>query len=241
MKVYILSPHIDDAAFGLTLTIGKLISKKIPVTIINCFTITKWTGVFVSKDIKVVTQLRKQEDAVFNQLFNSSLNIIHLDLLDAPLRNGYIIQNKPFEQNEWQLVENLKSYLETNFDGLLFCPLGIGNHIDHAIAREAVLQLYKRIPVLFYEDLPYAFRITYEQIQRHVKDLEARLNVKLCNDINVFNNNLQEKEKAIRTYKSQVNEEIVSEITSHLKNLGGERLWGEAANLNLLRTLFSKL
>lgn len=237
MKVYILSPHIDDAAFGLTLTIDKLISKNISVTIINCFTISSWTCVFVSKDVEVVTQLRKQEDAAFNQLFDSALKIIHLDMLDAPLRNGYIIQNKPFEQNEWELVEHLKNYLQANVDGLLFCPLGIGNHIDHAIAKEAVSQLYKNMPVLFYEDLPYAFRISNEQTERHTKDFGEKLNVKLQSHIDLLNNNLPLKEKAVGLYKSQVNEEICSEIKTYTENLGGERIWGEVADIDLLKSI----
>lgn len=238
MKVYILSPHIDDAAFGLTLTISKLINELVPVTIINCFTITKWTGVFVSGETEVVTKLRKQEDAEFNQLFNSSINIINLNLLDAPLRNGYIIQNKPFEPNEWELVETIKNYLAQNCDGLLFCPLAIGNHIDHAICREAVLQLYNTVPVLFYEDLPYTFRISASQISAHIAELEKRLNVRLVANTNDLSPDLVNKEKAVRTYKSQINEDIISEILSHMNNLSGERTWAEAANTDLFRSLF---
>src|SRR3954453_11777895 len=125
-KVYILSPHIDDAAFGLTLTIEKLLNRNVTVTIINCFTVTRWTGVFVSRDIEVVSQLRKAEDAEYNRLFNSGINIINLDLLDAPLRNGYIFQNQPFQQNELELIERLQKILEENVaGGLLLCPLAI--------------------------------------------------------------------------------------------------------------------
>lgn len=238
MKVCILSPHIDDAAFGLTLTISKLISKKIPVTIINCFTHTKWTSVFVSREIEVVTRLRKHEDAEFNKLFNSALNVSYLDLLDAPLRNGYIIQNKPFEPNEWDLVEYLKNYLEVNADGILLCPLAIGNHIDHAISREAVLKLYKKKQVLFYEDLPYVFRITPAQADMHIKDLEQQLNVKLESLVNTSENVVVNKEQAIRVYSSQVNDEICTEIISHMNALGGERIWGEEQQTDLFTSIF---
>lgn len=238
MKICILSPHIDDAAFGLTLTISKLVARKIPVTIINCFTITKWTGVFVSKEIEAVTQLRKQEDAAFNKLFNSQINIINLDLLDAPLRNGYIIQNKPFEPNEWDLVEYLKNYLEANADGILLCPLAIGSHIDHAISREAVLQVYKKMQVLFYEDLPYTYRITPAQADMHIRDLAKQLNVKLESSVNASENAVANKEQAIRLYGSQVNDEICTEIISYMKVLGGERIWGEAIETDLFASIF---
>jgi len=209
------------------------------VTIVNCFTITKWTGVFVSRDIEVVTQLRKQEDSNFNKLFDSSINITNLDLLDAPLRNGYIIQNKPFEQNEWELVESIKNYLQEKVDGILLCPLAIGNHIDHSICREAVLQLYKNLPVLFYEDLPYIFRITSAQINMHIKELEKRLNTEVSYYVTGLDNNVN-KEQAIHIYKSQINDEIVSEITSHMNNVGGERIWGEADKIDQLRTILEE-
>ena len=233
--IYILSPHIDDAAFGLTLTIAKLINIKMPVTIINCFTVTKWTGIFVSRDIEVVSKLRKEEDCSYNKLFNSQINIINLDLLDAPLRNGYIFQNQPFQQNELQLIEELKLLLQQHVDGLLLCPLAIGNHIDHAICREAVTGMYKNFPVIFFEDLPYAHRIGEDQIHRHVHDLEDQLGLKLINYSVPENEATIDKEQAIRVYESQLNEEIISEIIGHKNALRGERLWGEEKMIEQIR------
>lgn len=240
LKVFILSPHIDDAAFSLALTISKLAGNDVPITIINCFTITKWTAIHVeNKEIETVSRLRKNEDVQFYENISENIHIINLDLLDAPLRNGYIFQNQPFLQNEWELIETLQKLLEQHVDGLLFCPLAIGNHIDHAIAKEAVLKLYRNIKVLFYEDLPYTFRINYEQTERHVKDVSERLHAKMISDINVLSNHLINKEKAIKTYKSQINDEICLEITSYLNNLGGERIWGEAENINLLKSILT--
>jgi len=235
LKVYILSPHIDDAAFGLTLTIEKLINNKVPVTIINCFTVTRWTGVFVSKDIEVVSRLRKEEDAEYNKLFNSQINIINLDLLDAPLRNGYIFQNQPFEQNELELIENLQKLLEEHVTGgILLCPLAIGNHIDHAICYEAVIGIYKKHHVIFFEDLPYAQRIGEDQIRRHIAAPEDQLGVQLGNYTIDLENTEIDKDKAIRVYKSQLNEEICSEIIGHMNAMGGERLWGEEKEIREL-------
>ena len=237
-KIFILSPHIDDAAFGLALTISKCAGNNIPVTIINCFTVTKWTAIAVeNKEINAVSLLRKNEDAAFYQSFNGAINIINLDLLDAPLRNGYIFQNQPFQQNELELIEDLKKLLQQHVDGILLCPLAIGNHIDHAICREAVLQLYRNLNVIFFEDLPYAQRIGEDQIRRHIKDLEEKSGIKLeINTVGLPDCTIN-KDQAIRVYKSQLNEEICSEITRHLLALQGERLWGEAADIALLRSM----
>jgi LmbE family N-acetylglucosaminyl deacetylase len=228
-KIYILSPHIDDAAFGLALTISKCANNNIPVTIINCFTVTKWTAIAVeNKEINAVSLLRKTEDAEFYKTIGN-ITIINLDLIDAPLRNGYIFQQQPFQQNEIELIDELEKLIEKYVDGLLFCPLGIGNHIDHAICRAAVLKLYKKIKVLFYEDLPYARRISAEQIDNHINQLERELDVELTHHTDGYLNCKIDKKQAIRLYKSQMNDEIASEIVAHLDELKGERIWGEDA------------
>lgn len=241
LKIYILSPHIDDAAFGLALTISKCAGNNISVTIINCFTVTKWTAISVeNKETNAVSLLRKNEDAEFYKAINSNINIINLDLLDAPLRNGYIFQEQPFQQNELELIDDLKQLLEQYADGLLFCPLAIGNHIDHAICRAAVLKLYGKLKVLFYEDLPYARRISQDIIEKHIKQLEEELDVHLANHTDGLLNCTVDKEQVIRLYKSQMNDTIASEIIGHLHALKGERIWGEANLIDELRSALSR-
>jgi len=235
LKVCVLSPHIDDAAFGLALTISKLANNKIPVTIINCFTVTKWTAISVqTKEVNAVSRLRKEEDATFYKTIGGNINIVNLDLLDAPLRNGYIFQEQPFQPNELELIDELVELLKAKVNGLLLCPLAIGNHIDHAICRAAVAKLYKEKQVLFYEDLPYAQRITQHQINLHIKQLEEELKISLSSHTNGLINDTINKEEAIQLYKSQMNDEILSEIIAHFNALAGERVWGEENALTLL-------
>ncbi len=236
LKISVLSPHIDDAAFGLALTISKCANNNIQITIINCFTVTKWTAIAVeNKEIGAVSRLRKDEDAAFYRQINPNIKIVNLDLLDAPLRNGYIFQNQPFQQNELELIEDLKKLLQQHVDELLFCPLAIGNHIDHAICREAVVELYKKGSVIFFEDLPYAQRIGEDQLRRHIKYLEDLLDIEFENYTIEVEKSAFDKEQSIRVYNSQLNEEIISEITSHRDALGGERLWGQSQAISLLK------
>jgi LmbE family N-acetylglucosaminyl deacetylase len=236
MKISILSPHIDDAAYCLALTISQLIQKRMEVTIINCFTITKWAIRYVSKDINEISLLRKKEDQEFYKCYNAPINIVNLDMHDAPLRNDYIFQFKPLEPDEWQQVEKIKNYLLEETDAILFCPLAIGNHVDHVICREAVIQLYPKIPVIFFEDLPYASRITEEQIFSEIKSIEEILGVPFVSRIEGFENCLINKEQNIRLYDTQINNQICSEIISHMNYLSGERLWGEAKFIEALKS-----
>lgn len=239
-SVFILSPHIDDAAFGLALTIAKCVSCQVPVTIINCFTVTKWTAVPVpNKSIEVVSQLRKDEDAVFYKSIGN-IKIVNLDLLDAPLRNRYIFQHQPFVGNELFLIEQLTKLLRLHVDGTMLCPLAIGDHIDHAICRATVLNIYKETDVLFYEDLPYARRITFENIQNHIHELELQAGLGLNKYIVSTRNLPIDKGEVIRLYQSQMNEDIASEIIAQCHDVNGERLWGEEEKLSSFRSLISE-
>ncbi|WP_198170166.1 PIG-L deacetylase family protein [Mucilaginibacter arboris] len=236
MKIYILSPHIDDAAFCLSLNISRFVASNVPVTLINCFTVSAFTTINCGvKGKDAVSILRKDEDVSFNQIFNSAINIINLDLLDAPLRNKYIHQFHQFNSTELDIIEEIRSFLAANAGGLIFCPLALGNHIDHTICIEAVAKIYPNKQVIFYEDLPYTSRVTQDEVDDHIKNLEGKLNVKLESFIGGLANSKIDKEQAIRVYKSQVNDEICSEIITYMNHLGGERLWGEAEIIKQLK------
>jgi LmbE family N-acetylglucosaminyl deacetylase len=239
MKINILSPHIDDAAYCLALTISKCVKCKMEITIINCFTVSKWAIRFVSKDVNEISLLRKEEDEKFYRSYGFPISILNLDLLDAPLRDGFIFQQDPFAEKEWSVVQELKTHLENHLDGILFCPLGIGDHIDHAICREAVMQLYEKIKVIFFEDLPYAFRINEEEIFAHVKKLQESLKIKLVHQVNFLKDLSINKEQLIRIYDTQINEEICGEIIAHMNAISGERLWGEEKVLQELNSSFT--
>jgi LmbE family N-acetylglucosaminyl deacetylase len=239
MKITILSPHIDDAAFCLALTISKCVECKMEITIINCFTVTDWAIRFVAKNKNEISLMRKKEDELFYKSYQFPIKIVNLDLLDAPLRNGFIFQERAFAEKEWQVVKELKKHLNDYEDGILFCPLAIGDHIDHAICRQAVIQLYRKIKVIFFEDLPYAFRITEAEIFAHVHNLQKHLKVKLNHYINSSEQVNCDKEQLVKIYDTQINEEICAEIIAHMKAVCGERFWGEAKVLHELNSYSS--
>lgn len=235
LKIFILSPHFDDAAYALTLHISGIIKSGIPLTVINCFTITSWTAFPVeAKGTEDISLMRQDEDIAYYRQFNADVCFINLNLLDAPLRNNYIFKHKALEPEEWRVVTELKTRLEEHVDGILLCPLGIGDHIDHVICKEAIIQLYGSMRTVFYEDLPYAARITFPEIESYVTDLEQRLNVKLKSQTYDQRKCDISKELAIGVYKSQLKDEFCGEIIAHMHRLSGERLWGEIDLLDIL-------
>ena len=234
MKVTVLSPHIDDAAYGVALSIGDFVRNKLDVTILNCFTYTNWAIRFVSRDLNEIRSLRKNEDVSFYKLYNAPINIVNLEMIDAPLRKGYIFKSEALEKEEIEVVDQLEKHLE-RIDGLLLCPLAIGDHIDHVICLEAVIRLYSKKDILFFEDMPYAHRICTEEINNHLKKLEKRLNVSLISHIQSMQNCCISKAGAIRLYETQINDQIHDEIITHMNGLGGERVWGEGRLIAILK------
>ncbi|MGN6532173.1 MAG: hypothetical protein ACTHK0_10510, partial [Ginsengibacter sp.] len=90
------------------------------------------------------------------------------------------------------------------------------------------------IKVLFFEELPYSFRISEQQLFSHVKKLQRKLKVKLVPYMNVPGNESINKEELIRIYDTQINDEICAEIIAHMNAISGERFWGEAKVLHEL-------
>jgi LmbE family N-acetylglucosaminyl deacetylase len=72
----------------------------------------------------------------------------------------------------------------------VFCPLGVGKHVDHCLVRRAV---EKFIQPLYWQDQPYAYR------QKHV-DYQGRLNMKF----NLIPVNFKQKANLINYYQTQI-------------------------------------
>jgi len=53
-----------------------------------------------------------------------------------------------------EIAQTLSKQLET--DDLIFCPLGIGDHVDHLVVRQACEQLQR--PLIYWADIPYKDR-----------------------------------------------------------------------------------
>lgn len=178
-----LSPHHDDICFSL----GALIHRLQTGILLNVFS---RSGHVARRDlapkelaapdmealgqsppseaggawVNWVTQWRKDEDQTFAQA--CGLRSVQLDLPEAPLRG-----QDPFKGHSTANdARNVEAALMAALNDLapkdksirpwLFCPAGIGGHIDHLLVRDAVLQkiedLRRLYRIAFYEDLHYA-------------------------------------------------------------------------------------
>lgn len=155
-----LSPHYDDIAFSL----GAQVAAKPGGRLVNLFTRSgyvagtptdHWPG---AATIERVMGLRREEDMVFSTRFQ-------LDRLDLGLEEPPVRRRSP-----WDLagladdIEQVRAPLTQLLGSLppatrIFCPAGIGGHVNHLAVRAVVVELLPELgehAVLFYEDLPYA-------------------------------------------------------------------------------------
>lgn len=159
-----LAPHSDDACFSL----GHLARKCAAGTLMTVFSVTGYRAGGKALDptlIRGVTQQRMAEDAAFASA--CGLSPQWLGLPDAFARG-----RPPFDAAlAGKLVENiadavLRAILAPTIGRRpqprpwLYCPAGIGGHVDHiALAMLVLSKLDALTPhyrIAFYEDLHYA-------------------------------------------------------------------------------------
>lgn len=155
-----LSPHHDDVAFSL----GALVAAAPGGTLVNLFTRSGYVaGTPTDRrpdaaTIERVTLLRRAEDEAFARRYR-------LERLDLGLDEPPLFGRSPWElgglaDDIAQLRAPLTALLQRATPGArIFCPAGIGGHVNHLAVRALVIELLLELAgceVLFYEDLPYA-------------------------------------------------------------------------------------
>ena len=246
----VLSPHADDAALsvGASLMLGVF---RPPVRMATLFGRSNYAlGAFHS-DWREVTRLRRSED----EAFSSTIGLVSrfLDLPEASLRpdlgHGGVWARDISESfpEPPELMQALRSLLSEFTPALLVAPLGLGHHKDHLLVQRAARRLANGGPrqIVFYEDLPYAERLTVREITRHAKAVDARLEPRSISITEV----LDRKIRALDCYSSQLEREHIDATRRHALGRSGwwsrllrrptsggacERLWTVGAGPGLL-------
>lgn len=173
-----LSPHYDDIAFSLGAWVGATPGG----LLFNLFTRSGYVAGTPTDHwpdtatIDRVMVLRRAEDTAFSERYRLKRHDVGLD--EPPVR----------QRTPWDLggladdIEQARAPLTTLLGSLppgarIFCPAGIGGHVNHLAVRALVVELLPelvgRFEVLFYEDLPYA--ASRRKRRRGVADLLAAL------------------------------------------------------------------
>lgn len=248
VRIVVLSPHRDDAAFSSGLAIEAWLARKHRVTVLNCFTESAYAPFSDAESLhpndrkSFVTAIRRKEDVAWNKLLRDRLDFHDLTLLDAPLRLAcsadevLTVEIRPGDR----AVARVRGAIEKLLKGAgagqvaLVAPLAVGGHIDHRVVRQATLEAVSGTgpPLAFYEDLPYAARPGASEQPASLAQ-EAQLDLHpvfgqtaAVDDVGA----IRRKHAFAECYDSQIDSDDVRLIAEFARPLGGrERLWANPA------------
>ena len=254
LKILILSPHRDDAAFSLSIAITNWLTARHTVTILNVFTRSRYApysdAAFVHEndELSYVSAMRLREDELFLRRITESLpkglknhlHMIDLNLKDAPIRLRIPLEElsdtsvNPTDPAIEKIRKALAKQSEAGAMEALVLPAALGNHVDHLTVRKAALPLAARIPSAFYEDLPYA--TTHPSAATDLESLRESAEQRsesLSPVLYQIESAIEFKRRLVLGYASQIDDEAGTLISNFATRYnGGERLWANQAWLS---------
>lgn len=209
MRTILVSPHSDDIALSLGGTLLQNFFHE-PILMVTIFT----------KSSEIISKVRHLEDVDFaNKL---QIKFQSFNFSEPPLR-GYshrdiFANNNPVSDPVYTEVYHALSKLIKSYGcELIVSPMGIGNHIDHIITCNVCYKIAMEndIRIVFYEDLPYASRLTFKQIKVRANSISPDLQQWKINITPKFNGKIDN----IKLYKTQTGRVMQIMIKSHALRL----------------------
>jgi hypothetical protein len=255
LKILILSPHRDDAAFSLSIAITNWLVARHNVTIFNVFTRSRYAPysdagfVHENDELSYVSAMRLREDELFVRRITeilpkgskNNLHMVDLNLKDAPIRLRIPLEelsDTPINLAD-HAIEKIRKALTKQFEAgsmeALVLPAALGNHVDHLTVREAAMSFTTSLPIAFYEDLPYATTHPSAAVDlQSLRETTAERNEPLSPVIYRIESAIGRKQKLVLGYASQIGTEagtLISNFATRYDN--GERLWANQAWLDV--------
>jgi LmbE family N-acetylglucosaminyl deacetylase len=246
--ITVLSPHRDDAGFSLGLALSAWSAASVELRVLNFFTQSAYSPHSSAETVGGVSAIREEEDQRALAFIHPRIEVISLDLLDAPLRLhipfSQITQPESAEKISLAELEQLSRNIKQHCAGsLLVAPLSLGNHVDHVAVHYAAIQSCLPERLAFYEDLPYATWTSPEDLQSRIAFVGDKTGIPLEPLVVQMPDGVTRKRQIASFYRSQITAEEAHAIAQFSQSYGsGERLWlpirGEA--WNVIRRLATK-
>lgn len=259
MRLWILSPHRDDAAFSCGLLLCVAVNSRMPTVVVNVFTTSDYAPYLdPSEDVSRVaamaaavtdavtdgvTEARRLEDesllrALNGMLAEAVVTKIDLGLRDAPLRldlaTGAVLDPRavPPERMQQEIDGLIPMLPEIEPEDMVLAPCALGDHIDHLLVRLAAQAKYPAEQLCFWEDMPYSMWLTEAERARLWREPGLqRVTLRLPDGA-------AGKHLLTRLYPSQVSVQLAEEMAAFTRARGdGERFLMSAASLRRLQAL----
>jgi len=229
-RIIVLSPHRDDAAFSLYISLREWTRSGANITVLNFFTTSAYAPRASAAGAEAVSLIRKAEDRHVISHIRRVIEVRDCHLLDAPLRLGISFEAvfRPDSRHlpgasEADVAAFIRKHLSR---ALVIAPLGLGEHVDHFVVHSAAIRNAPPLRLAFYEDLPYATWIAEKALREKVRETEAEAHVKLAPAIIRRKHAAWQKQQAIAEYRSQISSEEAATIARFSAGYGGgERIW----------------
>lgn len=224
--VIFLSPHLDDAALSCGGYISMLVEQSVDVRVYTVF-----SGIPKTEELSQLAKAihlegglesdamlrRREEDRVAMEYLG--VNFTYVELLDCIYRTDAtgrsrsqtkkdIFAVRPDIEVDADTLNNLVTYFSRMLEEVgaseVYVPLGIGNHIDHILVREALERSIVQSgsdnspDIIYYEDVPY---VCSHDSRDFLISLSKSFAPKLQS---VSDRAWRSKLEAIAAYKSQV-------------------------------------
>ncbi|MCX7747691.1 MAG: PIG-L family deacetylase [Clostridia bacterium] len=226
-KLVYVSPHHDDMVLSSGGLIGEISTICESLVLINVFTKSLWApGIIGEVKCEKVETVRTCEDRFYCEKYG--IEQMNLGFRDSSVR-GYdadselaaeVCNDKIYHD----VLKCLRKLIKSMQYDFIFCPVGVGNHIDHKIVLEA-LRGMEPGKILFYEDLPYAVKYNELEIYKSIKGDLGELKEYFIDITRVFDKKIED----ILLYQSQLESDLLLNIRKCAERFKGdafmERIW----------------
>jgi LmbE family N-acetylglucosaminyl deacetylase len=239
VKIVVVSPHRDDAAFSLSLAIAAWLERGHAVEVVNCFTRSEYapfsdvSSVHANDRMTYVTAVRAKEDESWRKQFGAvakRLSLKDLNVKDGPLRMHCTLEEltsvavNPADKAMAKIQKAMEGA------GAVVLPLALGGHVDHRTVQAAAVVAGSAVPCAFYEDLPYALELGAKAIAQAAQDSGAALTPVFAGEAQEVDAAIKRKQRLALCYDSQIEDAMAQRMAEFCAPYGGrERLWANAA------------
>ena len=202
----VLSPHADDVALSLGGSLHQEVFRR-PITLATLFGRSNYARERFSPDWRGVTDARRGEDEAFAAALNARLWYFELDEATLrPLEGG---EDRIFARNAdgpiavpAPLPPALRQLLAGVQPETLLIPLGLGCHRDHLLTQREGTAIGRKTTatLVYYEDLPYAARLSNRRIREHARGLDPAMRPTRID----IRPTLNEKLRSVSLYRTQM-------------------------------------
>lgn len=178
MRTLFVSPHADDVCFSL---LGVIVSMPGAADLATAFSQSEWVepewdGPRGRTHVSIV---RGEEDEAFCAAAKMDRYALGFEDSSVRYRSVGNLRRPDADQAGLtdQVAEGISALLRARAYDAVFAPMGLGEHTDHTITSAAARRAAEDagLPVVFYEDVPYAAELSAREISRFARRLDRGL------------------------------------------------------------------